>query len=263
MTMETHSPETSRQTPLLLERLVELSHFLGAEHRNLAILGEGNTSAKQDAETFWVKASGSSLGSLKSSDLVQCRFEPLLALLEQSEPSDAQVDRALTECRVDAGARRPSVEAMFHAYLLSLPGVQFVGHTHSTAVNTILCSPRARDFAQRRIFPDEVVCCGCESVLVPYCDPGIWLAQAIRTGVEEFQAKRGNLPRVILLESHGIVTFGAGPEAVKASMAMAVKAAEIFLGASALGGPVFLPDAVVNRIASRSDEHYRQKALNL
>lgn len=263
MTLESNPSNSSCPTPSLLERLVELSHFLGAEHRRLAILGEGNTSAKQDPETFWVKASGSSLGSLTEGDLVQCRFEPLLALLGQSDPSDEQVDHALWECRVDADARRPSVEAVFHAYLLSLPGVQFVGHTHATSVNAILCSPRARDFATRRIFPDEVVCCGTESVLVPYSDPGIWLAQAMRAGVEAFQQKHGTNPRVILLESHGIVTFGAGPEAVKATMAMAVKAAEIFLGASALGGPVFLPESVVGRIASRSDEHYRQKALNL
>ena len=38
--------------------LLELSHELGAEHRQLAILGEGNTSTKLSDETFFVKASG-------------------------------------------------------------------------------------------------------------------------------------------------------------------------------------------------------------
>ena len=44
--------------------LIALSHDLGAEGRGLAILGEGNTSARHSNETFIVKASGSSLGIL-------------------------------------------------------------------------------------------------------------------------------------------------------------------------------------------------------
>ena len=68
---------------------------------------------------------------------------------------------------------------------------------------------------------------------------------------------------MILLESHGVITLGASPEAVKAAMFMAVKAARIFAGAAALGGPVFLSDATVARIGGRKDEHYRQAALKL
>ena len=44
---------------------------------------------------------------------------------------------------------------------------------------------------------------------------------------------------------------------------MAKKAAEIFVGAAALGGPRFLSDADVARIENRIDEHYRQRALKL
>jgi hypothetical protein len=46
-------------------------------------------------------------------------------------------------------------------------------------------------------------------------------------------------------------------------MYMAVKAASIFAGASALGGPVFMSGAEIERIGSRRDEHYRQQALKL
>ena len=67
-----------------------------------------------------------------------------------------------------------------------LPGIEFVGHTHAPAVNSILCSPRAREFAVKRIFPDEIVCCDVASVFVPYTDPGLKLAQAIRIKTEEF-----------------------------------------------------------------------------
>ena len=64
-----------------LETLLELSHFLGEENRQLAILGEGNTSAKIDEETFLVKASGSCLRTLTRDDLVSCRFDALLPML--------------------------------------------------------------------------------------------------------------------------------------------------------------------------------------
>jgi hypothetical protein len=44
---------------------------------------------------------------------------------------------------------------------------------------------------------------------------------------------------------------------------MAEKAAEIFVGAAALGGPVFLTAEQSERIAGRPDEHYRQKMLGM
>src|SRR2546423_7760049 len=192
--------------------LVTLSHELGAEHRDLAILGEGNTSARVSDETFVVKASGSSLGTLTERDVVECRFAPLLALVEGDVASDEEIEREHFASRVDSAAKKPSIEAIFHAWLLSLPGIEFVGHTHPVAVNQILCSPRARDFAGRRSCPDEIVCCGPRSVLVPYTDPGLRLAQCIRDGTREFVEQRKKNPRVILLENHGAITFGASPE---------------------------------------------------
>ncbi len=245
------------------QRLIALSHDLGAEHRKLAILGEGNTSCRLGEETFLVKASGSSLGTLTEADVVECRFAPLLAMLERDDLSDQQIEDELFACRVDPQAKKPSVEALFHAYLLSLPGVNFVGHTHSVTVNQILCSPRALDFAQRKLFPDEIVCCGPASGFVPYTDPGLKLSQAIREETQRHAEKWGQPPRVILLENHGLITLGASPEAVKAAMFMAEKSAAIFAGAAAMGGPKFLTPEDVDRIANRIDEHYRQRALKL
>ena len=243
------------------DQLLALSHELGEEARELSILGEGNTSARLSKECFLVKASGSNLGTLRPEDTVECLSEPLLELLNQEHATDEDVDSALMRCRVNPTAKRPSVEALFHAYFLSLPTVEFVGHTHPIAINSLLCSPRARDFAERRTFPDEVVCCGPVSVIVPYTDPGLWLGQAIRRKTQEYVVRYESLPKVILLESHGIITFGSTPEAVKAAMYMAVKAARIFAGAAALGGPVFLSQKTIDRIGGRKDEHYRQAAL--
>jgi len=45
----------------ILDELIPLSHELGTEERQLAILGEGNLSADCGDGTFWVKASGSNM----------------------------------------------------------------------------------------------------------------------------------------------------------------------------------------------------------
>jgi rhamnose utilization protein RhaD (predicted bifunctional aldolase and dehydrogenase) len=244
--------------------LLQLSHELGREDRKLAILGEGNTSVRLSERSFAVKASGANLAALTPAGVTECRFGGLLALLDAGPLPDRAVDQALLDSRVNPRARKPSVEALFHAYLLTLPGVLFVGHTHPTAVNALLCSRRARVFARRRLFPDEVVCCGPESVFVPYADPGLQLARAIRTAVAAHVGRRGLPPRIILLESHGVIALGPTAAAVAAATLMCAKAAEVFLGAAGTGEtPRFLTPAQVLRIAGRTDEHYRQRVLGL
>ena len=256
-------PPASLQSDVV-NRLLDLSRQLGREDRKLAILGEGNTSARVSADTFVVKASGSNLGTLTADGVTECRFSDLLLLLEANKLTDVAIDEALFSARVSENAKKPSVEAIFHAYLLTLPGVNFVGHTHPVTVNQLLCSKHARNFARRRTFPDEIVCCGVESVFVPYTDPGLKLAQAVQRAVVAYIKRLSRPPRVILLENHGFIALGATPESVLASTLMGAKAAEIFAGAAAFGGsPRFLTAAQVTRIAGRPDEHYRQKALGL
>lgn len=46
---------------VILDELIQLSHELGTEERQLAILGEGNLSADCGNGTFWVKVSGSNM----------------------------------------------------------------------------------------------------------------------------------------------------------------------------------------------------------
>jgi rhamnose utilization protein RhaD (predicted bifunctional aldolase and dehydrogenase) len=250
--------------PAALSALLDLSHELGREDRHLAILGEGNTSTLTSRKTFLVKSSGSNLGTLDRRGVTECSLPALLALLEKENLSDSDVTAALLGSRVDPKSRNPSVEAVFHAWLLTLPGVSFVGHTHPVAVNGILCSRWARSFANRRLFPDEIVCCGEASVFVPYTDPGHKLALAIRRATTGFIKRRGHIPRVILLENHGLIAIGPTPQSVLAATFMAEKAAQIFTRASSGGKPPrFLSSRQVSRISGRPDEHYRRKALGL
>lgn len=247
----------------VIQSLLTLSHQLGGERLRMAILGEGNTSLRLDDDTFAVKASGSNLATLTADDVTRCAFDRLLPLLDKTSGTDVEVDQALLAARLEPSAKKPSIEALFHAYLLTLPGVRCVGHVHAVAVNQILCSPRAREFAEKRTCPDEIVMCGVESVFVPYAEPGLGLSQAIRREVVAFVKRTGRDPKIILLQNHGIIAVGASPKAVLGSLLMAEKAAEIFVGAAALGGPVFLTAAQCERIAGRPDEHYRQKMLGM
>ena len=244
-----------------LAELLQLSHELGREDRQLTILGEGNTSARLNAEQFAVKASGCCLATLAEADLSICDSAAVLAILEKKTFSDEELNEALLSARVNGQGKKPSIEAVFHAWLLTLPEVNFVGHCHSLAANQILCSPRARDYAERRLFPDEVVYCGPASVFVPYADPGLVLAREIRDRTNAFIQQQGYAPKLILLQNHGIIALGSTSGVVVACTLMAAKAAAIFMGAAALGGPNFLTPQHVERIAGRPDEAYRQRQL--
>ena len=107
------------------------------------------------------------------------------------------------------------------------------------------------------------MCCSVASVLVPYIDPGLKLAQGIRQETEAFIQKLGYQPRVILIQNHGTITLGATWQSVLTAMLMVEKAAKIFVGAATLNGPVFLSKKNVERIAGRPDEAYRQRALKM
>lgn len=246
-----------------ISELIKLSHEIGREDRQLAMLGEGNTSIKLNADRFAVKASGSCLATLTETDVTVCETAKILVLMEKKSISDAEIDQGLLDSRADGVGKKPSVEAMVHAWLLQLTGVDCVGHCHPVAANQILCSPRAHDFAQRRIFPDEIVCCGAASVFVPYVDPGLLLARETRERTHAFIKQNGFVPRLILLQNHGIIALGATAKSVLACLLMATKAAAIFAGAAALGGPHFLPPQQVERIAGRPDESYRQRQLKI
>lgn len=246
-----------------ISELLQLSHEIGREDRQLAILGEGNVSARIAANEFAVKASGSNLKDLTEGQITACHLDKVVGLLDRRSLSDDEIDRALLEARINPEAKKPSTEAIFHSWLLTLQGINFVAHCHPLAANQILCSPRARDFAERRLFPDEIVCCGPASVFVPYSDPGLVLAREIRERTKAYMQQRGSLPRLILLQNHGLIAIGSSWKAVLATTLMATKAAAVFMGAAAMGGPNFLPAHHVDRIGSRPDEAYRQQQLHL
>jgi rhamnose utilization protein RhaD (predicted bifunctional aldolase and dehydrogenase) len=250
----------------LIDELLDLSHILGSPKFDWAILGEGNTSARIDETKFLVKASGSQLATLTAEQLAQVLFDPILnALDDHTDYSDAAVKELLSSSTIPAGASVPSVETILHAYLLTLPDVDFVGHTHVTSINSLLCSSNGWEAISRggRLFPDEIVVCGIAPCCVPYVDPGLPLARKLKERVEWFIEKYGVRPKTVYLQNHGFIALGTTAQEVVSITKMADKCACIMLGAFASGGPTFLTPANVQRIATRPDEHQRQRALGL
>lgn len=244
----------------VLDALVAMSQFLGDPSRDYVILGEGNTSARIDDETFFVKASGTRLGGIQRQGFVAVRNAPVLEMLDAGELSDQEIDERLMAARVDQrGPVKPSVETLFHAWLLTQPGISFIGHTHPTAVNSIMCSRGWRDVIQGRIFPDEIVYCGVAPAYLEYTDPGCALARAIRKTVEEYRDRQGVCPKVVLMQNHGLIALGATPGEVQDITQMWVKVARVLAGTQAFGGPHFFSEENVARLHSRPDEEYRRR----
>ena len=248
----------------VLEQLVSLSNTLGQPELDYAILAEGNTSARADEATFYVKCSGTSLRTITADGFVHVAFDRVQALLARENITDLEVKSGLSAAKVDPAAPgHPSVETLLHALCLQLPGIDFVGHTHATAVNMLTCSVGFEQAYAGRLFPDEIVLCGPAPVLVPYTDPGVPLAREIWTRIQRYQDEFGEQPKVILIQNHGIIVLGKTPQLVLDITAMAVKTARILLGTFAAGGPRFMSESDVARIHSRPDELYRRQQLGL
>jgi rhamnose utilization protein RhaD (predicted bifunctional aldolase and dehydrogenase) len=247
----------------VLQELVTLSLKLGDPSSDLAILAEGNASARLDDDHFYVKASGYSMRNIEAEGFSLVLFAPILDALNGPDLSDVEVRELLSSSRADPDFYpRPSVETFMHAYLLGLPGVSVIGHTHPTPLISLLSIEGCEEIAGKRLFPDEVVCCGPATAFVPYTDPGLPLARAIKASVESFAAKFEMVPKTIWLQNHGLIALGRSVADVESATLMGIKSARAWLGALATGRTLIpLTQENISRIHTRPDEHYRQELL--
>jgi rhamnose utilization protein RhaD (predicted bifunctional aldolase and dehydrogenase) len=183
------------------------------------------------------------------------------ALLGRDMQSDAEILDALMSVCLGNPGRRPSIEAMMHAFLLGIPGINFVGHSHPTAVNALLCSTRAEELTGMALFPDQIVCCGPSPVFVPYSDPGLPLARLVRDRVNAWMDVNNMAPKAILLQSHGLFAVGATAQQVISCSLMWAKTARVIAGAMACGGVTGLTPGQVKRIFTRPDEKFREQII--
>jgi rhamnose utilization protein RhaD (predicted bifunctional aldolase and dehydrogenase) len=245
------------------EELLRLGHQIGEPAREWALMAEGNISARVDDTVMLVKASGCSMRTMVDDDLLTVDRRRVLSLLDVADVTDDVTAQAYRDCVVDSGpgGRMPSVEAILHAVIYEETDAAVVAHTHPTAVNAILCSQSAQLIVAGSLFPDQIVVLGRRQLLVPYTDPGVPLAAAVRAELRAFSAANGVAPRAVYLQNHGLFALAGSPDEALQVTSMAVKVAQILLGAITAGGPVFLSDEHVDRIDRRPDEHYRRARL--
>jgi rhamnose utilization protein RhaD (predicted bifunctional aldolase and dehydrogenase)/NAD(P)-dependent dehydrogenase (short-subunit alcohol dehydrogenase family) len=229
---------------------VYTSRLLGSDPA-LVLHGGGNTSVKavakevtgEPVDVLYVKGSGWDLASIEPRGFPGCRLEPLRRAAELEDLSDERMVQLLRGQMLDASSPTPSVEALLHAYV---PG-KFVDHTHADAVLSVVDQPDAEEHA-RRVWGDGLL-------FVPYVVPGFVLARAI-------VALRASLPRasVMVLDKHGIFTWGQTAKQSYERMIEAVSAAERYIESrrEASGRvSVMLPSL------QTAERRHRQRAISL
>jgi rhamnose utilization protein RhaD (predicted bifunctional aldolase and dehydrogenase) len=244
------------------DALLDLCHALGEPHRELVLSAEGNVSMRLDDHTMAIKASGCALATMNDDDFVDVDIPTTLTLLD-GESFDDRTKATYQASLRSQTSKIPSVEAILHAVLYEITPAQVISHTHPTAVNMLTCSSNAHLLVEGSLYPDAIVMLGRRQVLVPYTDPGVPLALAVREAVTTFMAEEGVAPKIIYLANHGLFVVSDSPRDALQLTEMAVKNARILHGSLAAGGPRFLHPQQVNRIDQRPDEAYRRNALNV
>jgi rhamnose utilization protein RhaD (predicted bifunctional aldolase and dehydrogenase) len=223
----------------------------------MVILAEGNTSIRTAQNRMLIKASGAQLGAAIPEDFIEVDISAILDLVDDGD--DGDVERVFAALSV--GGKRPSVEAMLHAVCVSTGAALVVGHTHPVAVNILLCSSHAERLASEVLFPEQVVILGPRPIFLPYQDPGLALARAVRREILAHLEDQGGPPKLIYLGNHGIVALGQSAHEVVQISEMAVKVSRILGGALTVGTLHALPLSAVDRIDHRPDEAYRREVL--
>lgn len=219
-----------------LQELVYRSNLIGSDRR-VCNWGGGNTSCKtvvkdfrgRDAEVMFVKGSGSDLATMNAGNFTGLRMEDIRPLIERPHMSDEEMVAYLSHCMIDAKHPRASIETLLHAFL----PFKHVDHTHPDAIISLCCADNGKQIA-RQIFGDRFV-------WVPYIRPGFALSKMIAEGVSA-----NPKAELVLMEKHGLVTWGDTSEACYAKTIEIINEAERFIEArvneaAAFGGVKHLP----------------------
>jgi rhamnose utilization protein RhaD (predicted bifunctional aldolase and dehydrogenase)/NAD(P)-dependent dehydrogenase (short-subunit alcohol dehydrogenase family) len=211
------SPKASE----LLALRTYTARLVGSEP-SLVLHGGGNTSVKATASTLLgeaisvmhIKGSGWDLATIEPAGHPAVRLEPLKALRALDAMTDEAMVNELRCNLLDASAPTPSVEALLHAFLPA----RFVDHTHADAILALADQPEAR-----KIFADLF---GKGLVWVPYVMPGFALAKRCADAFEAVAAR--DEPTVMVLEKHGLFTWGATAQESYQRTIDAVSRAELY-----------------------------------
>ncbi|MEN3311163.1 MAG: hypothetical protein V7645_492, partial [Actinomycetota bacterium] len=215
-----------------LDALVYRSNLLGSD-RALANQGGGNTSSKgtavdhagREQRALWVKGSGTDLASITAAGFAVLRLDEIVPLRRREEMDDAAMVDFLRRCALDSDQPRPSIETLLHAFIAAPQ----VDHTHPDAIIALTSSPHGRKLAEETF--------GEEAVWLDYQRPGFDMSRRIAELLDANPSARA-----VLLEKHGLVTWGeSGEESYRRTIEFVSRAASAIEKAGAgrfgLGGP--------------------------
>ncbi|MDM5224081.1 bifunctional aldolase/short-chain dehydrogenase [Peribacillus sp. NJ11] len=220
---------TAEQAANGVEELVYRSNLIGSD-RAVCNWGGGNTSTKttvqdfrgRDVEVMWVKGSGSDLATMKEKNFTGLRLEDITPLIERDEMSDEEMVEYLSHCMIDSKHPRASIETLLHAFL----PFKHVDHTHPDAIISICCADNGQEIAK------EIY--GNRFVWVPYVRPGFTLSKMIAEGV-----RNNPNAQLVLMEKHGLVTWGETSEASYAQTISIINEAENYIQSKITEASVF------------------------
>ena len=183
----------------MLALRVYTTRLLGSDPL-LVLHGGGNTSLKTEMadlagelhEVLCIKRSGRDMADIDPSGMPAVKLDPLRKLRTRDHLDDTDMMRIQRAFLLDPAAPSPSVEMLLHAFAPA----RYVDHTHANAVLSLLDQPDGRALAQ------EVY--GSRLGFVRYHRPGFGLAKAAADVLDAEPQVEG-----LLLDKHGIFTFGA------------------------------------------------------
>ena len=213
---------------------------LVGQQASLVLHGGGNTSVKTKAKTILgtsvdvihVKGSGWDLGTIEPAGHPAVRLESLRELRALASMTDEAMVNELRTNLLDASAPNPSVETLLHAFLPA----RFIDHTHADAI-LALCDQPSGEAICRSVF-------GPGMVWIPYVMPGFALAKSCIERYEQVAAQ--TTPTVMVLEKHGLFTWGDTAKESYERTIEAVTKAERHAGKRTHPGVVAVPQARVS-----------------
>lgn len=203
---------------------VYTTRLLGGEPR-LVLHGGGNTSAKMrvtdligdEWDVLCVKGSGWDMAVIEPQGLPAVKMGPLLKARALDRLSDEDMVSLQRANLIDPSSPNPSVETLLHAFLPH----KFVDHTHSTAILAIVDQGDDSEALSRKVF-------GKKMGFVPYIKPGFDLAKAAAEVFEADTSVEG-----LILDKHGIFTFGDDAQQAYDRMIHYVTVAEEYIASHA------------------------------
>lgn len=220
-----------------MKKLIKLSQSIS----KFVVGAEGNISQKVN-DIFYIKASGTSCSNITKKDLIKCD---------------------LKGTQLNNFDKKPSMEIGFHTWLLSLPNINFVCHTHPINTLKILCTDHINVFAGVRLFPDQIIYNNKYSCVVPYVNPGTDLIEVIKHNVNEYIKDMNEIPKLILLQNHGIICIGETYQQCVVATEICEKSAEIYIGANQLGSFNYINQKNIIELDRDENELYRKNVLKL